>query len=653
MLSDCVRKQAPLVIFLLGLLSGTILAQRFDQSLLDAAIEKKAKEIPANSLSLPEVPEIGAPPASVSQAGAEFVEAWKLYRTVTARRPRNPEAPSPGDGGGDRINAYKEWEKFEDLLRRTVDAEPPPDISEYGRFTYSSLDWCGDGAMTFSSRYQNGLALAMLRNGKPFDALQLIGPAKAELLLPAFGVDPETFRIGEWLAKQSLPDHICKTGKDKSARMLMDWADIHFDSELERRRIQRETNRYETPEDEPYFPRTDIIQLLRPDNGVTDETKTRIVDHIKRKGIILTPLGNWFYSLPKGSEKWMIPIARLGLDDPLNRVRKRSSAILTAAGVEHAPPALHPDPRFKILVNGEKWPGRLGEHARLRLSIDAENAGTACGFKDFRDGIATCDADKFIENGEVKSAQVYVYPYIWGRIRLPIDYGNVGTVSIEARELTISPVFPDRATAPEDRTYAVELDRFEEGRKTDGSVSRRTVKNHEPYVYPNVSPGEYWLRVRHPGAVLEDRQRITIKNDGEVIRPRLRQGSSLVIPIDWPEVSDPGKLPPELGRCFVGFGSDWHGSLHTVVTIKGDGVRKDQEYVATPEAAEGRFPNSVIFPYLPPGKYTVEVPARTIEPRGIHPGCVIRPSSIEVEILNDSPSFVVTKPLKVLYTEKR
>ena len=601
------------------------------------------------------MPEIGSPPATVSEAGADFVEAWKIYQIVTANRPRSPDAPSPRDGNKDLINAGKEWEKFEDLLRRTVEADSPPDLSEYKRFTYSSLDWCADGAMTFSSRYQNGLALVMLRNGKTFDALQLLastGSTKTELLLPAYGADPETFRIGDWLAKKSLPDRICKTGGDKTARMLMHWIDLHFDSELKRRRIQQETNRYDMPNDEPYFPQTDIIQLLRLDNGVTNQTKSRIIDHIKTKGITLTPVGNWLYAIPKGAENWMAPIARLGLDSPLNQVRKRSSAILKAAGVEHEPPTLHPDPRFKVLVNGEKWPGRLGSNAALSLSIDSERAGTACSLKDFHDGIATCDADEFSENGKVKLAQVYIYPYVWGRIGLPIDYESIGTINIEARELIISPVFPDRTSAPEDSTYAVELDRYEEGHMTDGSTSRRTIKNHGLCIYPNVSPGEYWLRVRHPGAVLEDRRRITIRNDEEVIRPRLEKGSSLVVPVEWPELSDPEKLPPELGRSFVGFGSDWHGSLQSVITIKGEGVRKGQEYIATPEAAEGRFPHSVIFPYLPPGKYTVESPARKIEPSGIHPGCSIRPSSIEVEIREDSPPFAITKTLKILYTKK-
>lgn len=337
----------------------------------------------------------------------------------------------------------------------------------------------------------------------------------------------------------------------------------------------------------------------------------------------------------------------MGLEDPLNRVRKQSSSILTKAGVEHEPPSLRPDPRFKVLVNGEKWPGRLGERARLSLSIKGYSSGQ---LKSFSDGIATCDADKFHEYEKITGAELYFYPYIRGNIPMPIDYQNIGTVDIQARKLTIRPVFPDRTTAPEDRTYAVELDPYIEGHKTDGSTSRKTVKNHEPYTYPNVSPGEYWLRVLHPGALLEDRQKITVKNDGEVIRPRLKRASSLVVPVIWPEASHPDKLPPELARKFV-FG---HGrGVRSVIRIIGKGVSHDQERIPLPEAAKGRFPKSVIFPYLPPGQYEIISPAWDIEPKGIHPGCVIKSSSIEVEITKDSPVFVVTEPLTVLYTEKK
>jgi hypothetical protein len=423
--------------------------------------------------------------------------------------------------------------------------------------------------------------------------------------------------------------------------MILSWIDLHFDAESKR----RTTNVFRYSLDEPYFPRIEISQLLRPESGVTDETKSRIVDYIQTKGILLTSLDNWLRQLPEGAEKWIVPVARLGLDDPLNRVRKRSAAILATAGVEYTPPTLRPNPRFRILVNGENWPGRLNIDTHLSLSIRANTAGFAGDLEDSRDGIVTCDADCFFESGDVTSAEIYDYPYIRGQIPLPVNFEKIGTVNIVTRKLIISPIFPDLATSPEDRTYAVELDPFEEGHKPDGRSHCRIVKNHEPCIYPNVTPGEYWLRVRSAGAELEDRQRLTIGNNDEVIRPRLKKGSSLVVPLEWPEGFDPKTLPPELG-------SDWPESLGEIVKIMGVTSRMDQESIPIPEAAEGRFPNSMIFPYLPPGKYTVEAPARTVEPSGVDPGCVIQPSSISAEVREDSPIFVITAPLKILYRKK-
>jgi hypothetical protein len=648
------RIQVRFAIFIVGLLLGTASAQHFDRDRLGAAIEKLAKEIPANSLQLPKNSEVGNPPAIISEAGVDFAEAWKLYHSVIPNR--SNDAPFPRKDGKDLINANKEWEKFEDLLRRTIEADSPPDLLDYERFTYSSFDWCGDGVMNFSYRYKLGLALAMMRHGKTLDALQLlesVGSPATSLLLPAFGIDHESFKIGRWLIAKSSPDLICTTGGEKTARMLMDWIDLHFDTELRRRKLQEQTNRYEKPEEEPFFPRTEILQLLRPDNGVTDATKARIIAHIMTKGITLTPVRDWLNRIPKGSENWMMPIVRLGLEDPLNVVRKRSVAILTAAGVKHTAPTLDPDLRFRILFNGEKCSERFVNQTPLSLTIHSEKGNVECSRKNFRDGIATFDTDEFDRSLKVNRGEVYIYPTLWGKIDLPFDLEKIGIIRIDKQKLTINPIFPHWPATPEDRTYTVELDRFEEGHSTDGSLSSRTIQNQGPSIYLNVSPGEYWLRILHPGVALEDRRRITIKKGDELIRPHLKKGSSLVVPVEWPELSDPEKLPPELGRYFVGLRGNWHESLQSVITIKGAGVRGDRKYIDTPEAAKGRFPKSVIFPYLPPGKYIIESPARTIEPRSIHPGCIIQPTSFEVEIREESPEFLVTKPLKILYSEKK
>lgn len=624
---------------------------------IEASLEKHISEIPANSLRLPEYPEMGVPPVSVSEAGEDFVELWRLYHNVTAKRSDIEEEMPVKAKDGKFINAYEEWEKFDVLLKRTINDEPPPDPAEYERFIYSSLDWCGDGAGQYSGYYLNGHALALLRNGKAAEALHFLaarGSGKVDLLLPALGIDGEKYRIAEWLAKRSHPNDSFKAGGEYTAKMMLNWIDVHYDDELKRQQNEKAGIRDALPRDMPYFPGSGITQMLRPENGVTEQTKSRIVEYIETKGVKIFPIGQWLDSVPKGAETRMVPVVRLGLEASMNRERNKAASILTKAGVEFEPPTLRPDPRFRIFVNGKAWPGDGTGHLRFSLNIKLERGGVFSGNpKGFLDGLMICEADNFIEYEPIKSAEIYSHPYVRGRIKLPIDFDKINTVKVETWKLTVRPNFRDLAKVPEKPIYAVELDRFEEGQKPEASLSFKIVENHQPYEYGMVSPGNYWLRVRHPGAVLEDWQIIKIRNKNVVVMPKLRKGSSVVVPVDWPELSDISKLPLPLALAFRGSSGEWHRNLQEVIKIKGEGVRETQEYVATPEAAEDRFPKSVIFPYLPPGKYTIESPERIIEPEDIYPGCHIRYSSIEVEILEDSPTFVITEPLKVLYTEKK
>ncbi len=641
------------ILNLLILLSATAFAQRPGDAQLDEAIAKAIDAIPENSLSFPPHPDIGDPPESITSAGENFVAAWRLYQTITKTRPVDSDKAARKEAK--LINAHEEWEKFNDLLQRTVRSEKAPEVSEYSKFTYSSLDWCGDGVMTFMSNYNKGLALAYLRNGKSFEALLLLGgtqQGKPNPLLHAFGTDPEEFLIGEWLSTKTSPDRICKTGGEKTAGMILDWIDLQFEAELQRRTRSKKDGHYSQPVDFPYFPGTDVTHLLRPDNGVTDKTKSRIISYIESRGVKMVPRGNWLYSCPKGSETWLAPIALQCLDDPMNHTRKRAANLLERAGIDHEPLSLRPDPKFRVLVNGEPWPGVLGNNLRISLSIKSEKSGFAGGIKSYEDGIITCDADHFRGNGKIFSASLYSYPYIWGKIELPVRFDETNVVNITVGELRIEPVFPKRDIATADMTYAVELDKFEEGHKPDGSTSSKTVEKQEPFVLKYLSPGEYWLRIRHPGALLEPRKRITITEDNWKLKPELVWGSSIVVPIDWPERADPESLPPELGRMLLWSGGGSHHTLPSLVEIKGENLAGREGYLASPEAAIGRFPNSVIFPYLPTGKYTIECPERTIEPTEISPGCVIQKSSIQVEIEKGSPVFVVTEPLKILYTRK-
>lgn len=617
------------------------------------AIDRELATLPENSLTLPEAAEMPEPPPNVTEAGEDFVTAWRLYRTIAMRPPGSDTKQSPPDRET-LINAHEEWKLFHDLITRTIEADTPPDPSEYARYTYSSLDWCGVSGSSFSRRHETGLILANIRHGNHLEALRMLSvynrPSR-DTLLRAFGADPEMFVIGEWLNKKCRADVICETGGEPTAVMLMRWIDLNFAQEQTFRKIEEETRRFGDRGAVPYFPNVEIRLLLRPDNGVTDETKRRIAQYIGTNGTQLIPVGRWIQRCPKGAEKWMAPIATRGLGDPLNVVRTASSRLLEAAGVTHAPPEMRPNPRFRVLLNGKPWTGQLGN---LRLSIHSEEALYSASFVSMQDGIFTYDADDFRSNGELIHAQFTVSPFftVSEPIKLPVDFDGVNTVNLIKRELKISPVFPRMHTAIEDRTYAIKICPLGKGQRLTGDGKWTPVKNHEPHTYWHVSPGDYMLGIRYPGGIWGPDMKITVNKDTRTLRPVIPKASSLVVPVNWPELAAPEKLPPELAIYFVRSRSDMHKSLRAVVGIKAHGAWKERENVPVPESAEGRFPNSVIFPYLPPGKYTIESPDRIIEPTGTNPGCVIKRSSIEVEIKEDSPVYVITEPLEIHYTRK-
>ena len=298
------------------------------------------------------------------------------------------------------------------------------------------------------------------------------------------------------------------------------------------------------------------------------------------------------------------------------------------------------------------------------------------------DGIFTADPDDFRENGRLDTAEINFRPrpydgkpihpaslWLHANVRLPISFSEVNRIDIKTTSLSIRPMFPGLIPPAADDVYEVEFDRAS-GSK-DGPVpreggSRLEVRGSKPLVLSNVSPGEYWIRIYHPGAVLEPRKRITVSATWNSYEAGLKPGACLVIPIEWPELREPQKLPPEIARSFVWFSPDLNDSLRTMLVLKrkdgsvveelGRTKRKDGSYSddvnRMPLATSGRFPNAAVFPCLPPGEYVVESPGRTIEATGVNPGCVIGKSSVTVTIPKNGPVYVTSEPLKILYSRK-
>jgi hypothetical protein len=635
------------------------------ERLLDEAIQREIARLAPDSLKLPEPAGEVIPPPLIQQAGKDFVKAWQTWERVLASASViDPKSSPPVPKH--LINAATDREPFHALLTRCIEAQPPPELSEFNRFTYSDGSFCADGFMSFARRSEKGITLVRLRSGDFSEALKKLSfnqepPAP---FLRAFGVSQEEFRLGAWLHRHDDLDEICKAGGELTARLLMDWADLRGEVELERKRavIATRTRPYF---DEPYFPRSELAQLLRPDNGVTEQTKTRIAAYIEGRGQQIDPPEQWIASCPKGAEKWLVSLARKELEAKLNRSRKRASRLLTAAGIEHPEPVMRPDPRFRVSINGKPWPGELanqwGDGPDLGMSIDFQS-GVGRAFRPNlqKPDFLSYEADSFTDRGPIKEMFVYKFPsssgeqgihpshpWLKGDVSLPLDFEKVNEIDIRTVEITIRPKFPERPpVSPEDDIY--QLGFGMEG-VTEGWF---VVKGRQPLVLPRVSPGEYTVRIDHAGALMAHKESFTISETNRLIEPELLPVSSLVVPVEWPEVKAPDKLPQELALPFVRSNGDLHSSLRSVIRLK----RKDGTLVevegGAPAAANGRFPDSVIFPHLQPGEYEVESPDRTIEPDGISPGCVIKKSSVTVTIREDSPVFVVSAPLKVLYTQK-
>ncbi len=603
------------------------------------------------ALDLPPTTDGQVPPETITKAGQEFVKVWTVWRQISEPRPK-PKTKEPGSPDPKPINADQERELFDKLLLRTIAANPPVDPAEYSRFTYSSLDWCGDGAMAFSRDFQQGYVLALLRAGDPFAALQNLsdspGPA-LDNLLRAFGTDPEEFAIGQWLGHRGLPDKICRSGGEKTASMILAWMEMRWEEEAARRKEKV----YSHPPDEPHFPRAgDIMQLLRSGNKVTDETKAKIARFIGTNGTRMEPISYWIYSSPKGSAKWLAGLATTGLTDPLNRTRTKSSQILTTAGIDHQIPELRPAPLFRVSVNGE-----LRNDFTPGISFGyAAGGGRALRLNPAPDGLFTTDPDHFFDNGPVTHAEVYRLPgaggkplsphdpWLHAQVPLPPKFGAVTDIPIVTTEVTIQPRFPSSPPPAEDDITEIEFDRQSPGHTPDGSINYYHVKGSSPLVIDHVSPGGYWLRVRHPGTALMSRIKITVSKDHNEFKPELERGATLVVPIQWPEGKIPGNLPGPIARKFAWGGET--GGYSGLLELRREG-KEFKEIGPVPVGAAEKFPHCAIFANLPPGSYEIRLPAINGEATPGEDAFSIKADSIHFSIGKDSPSFVTSDPLYV------
>lgn len=280
--------------------------------LLDKAIKEEAAKLQPNSLKMPEPASELHPPQLVESAGKDFMVAWTIWqRIIFSSSDGSKRKASRADDSPAR--PYFERELFDDLLRRSISASPAPLPEEFDRFDGNSKIWCeADGGRSrFNETSRMGLLLAYLRQGMILEAIRLSvyrDGVAMESMLRSMGVGIEEFRIGGWLNGLETSEYLCKVGSEKTARMLMDWADLRWRFELEESR--KSPSGSIAASKKPRFSCVDLEYLLRPDNGVTDDTKSRIAKFIQGPGLEIASANTWIERCPKGAQGWIAPLSR-------------------------------------------------------------------------------------------------------------------------------------------------------------------------------------------------------------------------------------------------------------------------------------------------------------------------------------------------------
>lgn len=655
---------------------------------MDQAILKLTSGLAPDSLKLPELSIVSVPPAAVEAAGKDFIHAWQIWKQVMTETPQDAmgTGPVPKDKV---INAAEDWKSFSNLLHRCIVDDPPPDISEFSRFNYNDHSFCGDGFMSFDHSRNKGINLLLVRRGRYLDALRRsVSRAEGvdEFLLRAFGVDTEEFRIGVWLNEGWNSPTLCGSGGELTARMVMDWIDQRWEIELDRYKKTVAARTY-VEFHEPHFPSYEIVRLLRPDNGVTNETKSRIAGFINSRGLEIVTAEKWIQNCPKGAEKWLIDIAKRGLTDDLNSVRQRSADFLDRAGVPYPKPEMKAGPRFRVTVDGEPWPGRSRSQSLTaennRLNLHSEGGGEwSAKLTLGPDGIYTSNPDDFNEKngmGRLTRVEISQYPtgydskpidlaspWLFASASLPLSFTEVNQITMETTCFTIQPMFAGLVPPAANDNYEVEFgSAIGEKDKTvpRGGLACFQVKGSQPLVLPNVSLGDYWIRIDCPGAVAGPFRKITVSSSLGSYSPVLERGSSIVVPVEWKELGDPEHLPFELAVHFPRLNDDLNDFLRSMLVLKRtDGTVIEQfgklkmadgslspTFNQGPAAARGRYRNAAVFFCVPPGEYVVESPDRGMKSENGYPSGVITKSSVNVILRSDSPHFVTTEPLKISY----
>ncbi len=378
----------------------------------------------------------------------------------------------------------------------------------------------------------------------------------------------------------------------------------------------------------------------------------------------------WLREVPPGSAEWLKPIARAALHHERNDIRLMGENVLRAAGEMDAKAELRPPALYRLFVNGELWrtEPRLGGRRAVQLKVKqapggSQNALVTNGYSNQQEGVIHVASDDFAPSARVVSATLCASPsfqddesalpaepWIHAKIPNPPAFGKTTDLPVETVEVTIRPRYPRPVKNYDGAISEVGFGWAEKGVQPADTACIYHLTGRGPLVLAQVQPGEYWLRVRAPGAALGQWEKIAITKSKTRFEPRLDIGASGSVPLRWPETLTVEEFDPVI----VLYQHNWWGGVPALFEVKRNGKNFSRAAPGPGEHVTDLFKDPLSLGNLPVGKYRVRLrsslevrAAFNYLPKPDHPYADWEAVEVSFEVNGRSPSEFTAAPLKI------
>lgn len=606
------------------------------------------------------------PPSDVTSAGPEFVAAWREFqRAMCVRRPK-------GAGGAIvQINAASSAGRaqYGNLLQQLLHGTTPPAPETFDCFDWRDNSWCGTPAMEFWTMKLEATILAHLRNRQPAGALYLIlrtwshSHEVCTELLERSGFDPDLVNIGGWLASglDLAPgdldrcavgfdlENISKQGTEKTARLLLQWAEANWPDEAALRKIKAQRARGKLAP-----PTTSLLHFFAKDKAISAETKKRLAALINARGREVDDDRDWLRLVPEGAAPFFKSLAHQVIKEGTNESKMMALKVLRQAGEDDVAVQWRQAPSYQVFVNGALWRLEAASECGLNVVLNyPSRTETSREAAPDMQGMISLNPDWFAAHDLLSAAFVSrahdandtTRPWFTARIPLPPRDGETTVLHVETIPITIRPRFPRPDTVYQGHTTRLEFC------FSDGGGQVFELEGTAPLVLPSVQQGNYVIRVTARGAVRAESIPIVVAKGSDLFTPELAIAATAIVPIQWSENLSLEALPPEITDAFER--RSWAG-LPEFFVLERDG--KPCEWPSSMMTFESaKIPRAVVFANLPKGAYRVVLRSSEDIASGLGQRSAgnyrgWKATAISFDVTDASPVEIPTESLRV--TEK-